>query len=161
STLRQDIDLRQIVPVLGAVAASLHLELLESIHRRLNQVSTVIGVRILNSVEHVVVVFEPLSGDVELKITAIPTPAGLGNRISRTILCGARCEGSQLKVIATVQRQVLDAPSFYDGSDLGAFGIECCRLGGNLHGFFDVADLERKVQVCNLGHLQVDVTAKL
>ena len=69
---REHVYLSEIVTILRAVTAGVHLEFLERIYRWLDEVRSIIRIGVFDPIKHVVVIFEALAGNVELEIAAIP-----------------------------------------------------------------------------------------
>ena len=153
------VHLAHVVAELGRVGARLHLEFLERIDRRLEQVGAVVRIGILDAVERVVVELQPLARDVQLKVAAVPAPARLRDRIRGAIRCRTGYQRRQLQVVASVERQFLNAPVLDDRADGGGLGFERRRGSLHFHRLGNGADLEREIQAGYLVHLQLEVGA--
>ena len=115
--LGDDVHLAGGAAELGRIDAGLHLEFLERVNRRQEDVGVEIDVGVVHAVERVVVELAPLTRDGDLLVgtraaLAIAGLAGAGEPGA-----DVRAQRNQAEVVATVQRQLDDPPILDDRPD--------------------------------------------
>jgi len=83
--LGRDIDLARFAAKLGGIDSALHLELLQRVDGRQNDVRVEIDIRVLHAIEREVIVHAALSGQRDVLPGSGSTLAGVGlSRIGET-----------------------------------------------------------------------------
>jgi hypothetical protein len=157
---RGNVDLPGGAAELGRVDSGLHLEFLERLHRGQHDEQVEVDVRIRDAVERVVAPGRAGAGERHRQLGAgAALPAGrLRGLVESEGHVGAQRD--QTEEVASVERQVGDAPLLDDGADGGVLGRQQRNRAGHLDGFAHLADFQREVDARRLLHLQLDARAR-
>src|SRR5262249_7470403 len=116
-----------------------HLEFLECIDRRKQEVGVEIRVGVFDAIQDVMVIVDTLAGDVQGEGVTCPAHALLPLRGGGTVGGGSGRERNQLQVITPIEGKLHDAAIFDYGSEFRGLCLEHGRATGNLDCLGDIA----------------------
>ena len=99
----RSVDLRDGAAVLGVEQTGLDFEFLQGINGWQQHVAVEVQIRILDSIQRVVIEVDSLATDVQGEAVTLATHALLSLAGRRSIGCRARNERCQLKIVAAVE----------------------------------------------------------
>ena len=148
------VDLTRLSAEFRRIDPRLHLELLQRIDRRHEDVGVEIDVGVVDPIQREVVELATLTRDRELLDASSATLTGSGLTWTCEVGADVRAQGHQLQIVPAIERQFHDSFVLDHRSDRGAFGREQRRKRGDLHRLLESTELEGEVETGGLLDLQ-------